>query len=324
MMKPKIVLITHFEPTDGREGELSRFVSGLGLEPLRGKRVSALGGLFVNPDRTILAMVSGVGAVQSAAKVVAVGMAGNTDLSESLWLISGIAGGDPDTCSLGSPVWADWCVDGDLAWEVDSREIPDDWSTGILPLGSSAPFQEPAGAQGVFGQRYEKFELPEEVCRWAFEVSSRVELEESEECVVEGKRYEESPKASEGPSVRVGATLSAVRFWHGERMNAWAQEWVTLFTKGRGIFHTSSMEDSGTLYGIRDLSQMGLADANRVLLLRAVSNFTRPPRGHSAISTLLSGDGDEAYFPGYQLALENGYRAALAIIKEWLQKEPSL
>jgi len=65
------------------------------------------------------------------------------DLSKSYWLVAGIAGANPDTAPLGSAVWAEWIVDGDLAHEIDTREIPPDWTTGYIPLFSSHPFALP-------------------------------------------------------------------------------------------------------------------------------------------------------------------------------------
>ncbi len=38
-------------------------------------------------------------------------------------------------------VWSDYIVDGDLAHELDAREIPKDWTTGFVPLGKSTAFE---------------------------------------------------------------------------------------------------------------------------------------------------------------------------------------
>ncbi|MGC4075146.1 MAG: hypothetical protein QM760_22120 [Nibricoccus sp.] len=38
-------------------------------------------------------------------------------------------------------VWAEWIVDGDLAHEIDPREMPKDWKTGYLPLRRSKPYE---------------------------------------------------------------------------------------------------------------------------------------------------------------------------------------
>lgn len=67
--------------------------------------------------------------------ITTLGLLEDYDFSETYRLVAGIAGANLKILSLGSPIWADWCIDGDLAWEIDPREIPEDWSTGLIPLG---------------------------------------------------------------------------------------------------------------------------------------------------------------------------------------------
>lgn len=314
-MKPEVVLITQFEPSGDQPGEFTLFRKRFDLKPLAVPNPT--GNLYASSDGSILGLIAGVGAVRTATTVTALGMDPRFDLSESLWLISGIAGGDPAQCPLGSPILTDWCVDGDLAWEIDGRELPDSWSTGILPLGAKEPYGKPADDSGVFGPRYEKVQLPADILEWARGKLDAVSWLSSPEAKAEGRLYPESPAAAADPSLKTGSTLSAVRFWHGKLMNDWAHRWVELFTGGAGTFHTSNMEDSGTLHAIRFLATLNRANSQRILLIRSVSNFTRPPEGLPAVSSLID-DESEAHFPGFTLALENGYRAAEVLIKSWI------
>ena len=66
----------------------------------------------------ILGILTGVGTAKAAASVMAVGLDPRFDLSKAYWLIGGIGGGDPADVSLGSAVWADHVLDGDLAYEI--------------------------------------------------------------------------------------------------------------------------------------------------------------------------------------------------------------
>ena len=74
---------------------------------------------------------------------MALGLDPRFDLSKAYWLVAGIAGADPQDASLGSAVWAEWVVDGDLAYEVDAREIPPQWTTGFVPLNETVPYGKP-------------------------------------------------------------------------------------------------------------------------------------------------------------------------------------
>ncbi len=68
----------------------------------------------------------------------------------------------------------------------------------------------------------------------------------------------------------------------GELRDAWAAQWVPYFTGGKGVFATTAMEDTGTLQSLTFLANAGRVDANRILVLRAVSNFDRQPLNHWA------------------------------------------
>ncbi len=313
-MKPSIVLITLFEP-ETASGEFSRFRESFLLHPFETRLPLRL---HRNKEGTVLALVAGVGPVQTAAAVTALGMDPGFDLSQSLWIVAGIAGGDPAAVSLGSPVWADWCVDGDLAWEIDAREIPAGWSTGILPLGAREPYGQPADNDGAFGPRYEVAPLPQPTVDWAMDISSDLRLAAPKEAAAEGHLYGEAAAAAP-PAVLKGTTLSAARFWHGPKMTEWARKWTDLFTGGQGRFHTSNMEDSGTVHALRLLARAGRVDPSLILVLRTVSNFVSPPPGEPPTATLFGDMDEEVSFPGMEPALENGHRAAAAVIRSFLR-----
>src|SRR5947209_5934664 len=96
--------------------------------------------LFLNDKTGVLGMVTGEGTANSATAVMELGMDPRFDLSHAYWLVAGIAGVDPEDASIGSAAWAQYVVDGDLAHEIDAREIPPDWPTGYFPLDSQRPY----------------------------------------------------------------------------------------------------------------------------------------------------------------------------------------
>ena len=118
--------------------------------------------LRTKADGSILGICTGMGTASSTASITALGLDPRLDLSKSYFLVAGIAGVDPADASLGSVVWADWVVDGDLAHEIDPREMPAGWTTGYIPLrrhpGRPRPRgrltglrREPARAEAVSG-----------------------------------------------------------------------------------------------------------------------------------------------------------------------------
>lgn len=137
----KVVVVAMFEvgeDTGDQPGELQYWVERDHLDriyPLpagyHAVRMSADGEM---------AVLTGQGTAQAAATIMALGLDPRFDFSHAYWLIAGIAGGTPERISLGSAAWARWVVDGDLGYEIDSRETPADWSTGYLPLRKTKPF----------------------------------------------------------------------------------------------------------------------------------------------------------------------------------------
>ena len=80
--------------------------------------------LRLNPKTGVLGVLTGVGTARTAATIMALGLDPRFDLTHAYFLVAGIGGIDPQMGSLASAVWSDYIVDGDLAHEIDAREIP--------------------------------------------------------------------------------------------------------------------------------------------------------------------------------------------------------
>ena len=262
-----------------------------------------------------LAIVTGQGTAHAAATIMALGLDPRFDLSHAYWLIAGIAGGDPERASLGSAVWANWVVDGDLGYEIDAREIPADWSTGMLPLRKSKPFEEPLAA--LPGQVYQ---TNRGLMLWAYELTKNVPLADSEH-LKEIRSHFDGAAAHNPPQVLLGDEISSSTYWHGKIMDAWADRWVDYFTQGQGKFVTTAMEDTGTLESLRLLARAGRVDGQRVLVLRTVSNYDQQPKGVDAATSLASQRIGQygAYLPSLESAYAVGHTVVAEILKNWPQ-----
>ena len=310
----KVVVITMFErgaDTGDQPGELQYWVERNQLD-----RVipfpQGFHDLRMNRDG-VLAVLTGVGTAKSAASIMALGMDPRFDLTKAYWLVAGIAGINPERGSLGSAAWAEWVVDGDLAREIDAREIPSDWQTGYLPLRGSVPYQQPRDSS-----EGEVYHLDPSLVEWAFHLTEHVPLADSEAMQTIRSQYS-SVNARRPPFVLKGDTLSSGTFWHGSLLNAWAVDWVQYHTGGKGNFVTTAMEDTGTLQSLTFLAKGGRIDLNRVLVLRTASNFDLPPPGVTAAENLARTELGKysAYLPSLEAAWRVGNAVVEQLVRNW-------
>jgi len=270
----------------------------------------------------VLGMVTGVATAKATASVMALGLDPRFDLSKAYWVIAGIGGGDPADVSLGSAVWASHVIDGDIGYEIDAREIPADWTTGFVPLRKSKPYELPVKSQ-LDGEMYT---LNPALVSWAFQLTRNVPLADSDEIRSYRARYTGFPNALKPPFVTVGDTMSAGTFWHGSRMDEWANAWTRYYTGGQGNFMIAAMEDTGTLQALTFLNQAGRVDMNRVLVLRTVSNYDREAPGTTPAESLKSMVGGKyaAYLPSLEAAETVGDKVVRDIVEHWAERENTI
>jgi purine nucleoside permease len=259
-------------------------------------------------DEGVLAVLTGVGTARAAASIMALGMDPRFDLTRAYWIVAGIAGIDPADAPLGSAAWAEWVVDGDLAHEIDAREIPPDWPTGYVPLRRSVPYEAPK----AMSDSAEVFRLNGALVGWAFRLTRDMPLPDADSMREERALYPEGP-ARRPPVVLKGDTLSAGTFRIGKRLNEWANEWVRYHTGGQGQYVTSAMEDTGTLQSLTFLAKAGRVDVDRVLVLRAGSDFDYPPPGRSPAEALARTKIGQ--YAAYLPALESAYRVGSVVVE---------
>ena len=269
----------------------------------------------------VLGMVTGVGTAKAAASVMALGLDPRFDLSKAYWIVAGIGGGDPADVSVGSAVWADHVVDGDLAFEIDARQIPPGWPTGYVPLRKGTPYEQPAN--DLYGEMYT---LNPALVGWAFHLTQDVPLADSDALRKSRTRFAGFPNALKPPFVARGDTLSAGTFWHGSKMDEWANEWTRYYTGGKGNYMVAAMEDSGTMQALTFLNQAGRVDLQRVLVLRTVSNYDREAPGVPAVDSLqemVSGN-YSAYLPALEAAQIVGDKVVRDLVEHWAQREATI
>ena len=313
----KVVVVTMFEHgalTGDRPGEFQFWVERfpldqevpfeMGQHPIR-----------LN-DQGVLGICTGGGVTNATASIMALGMDPRFDLSQAYWLVAGIAGGDPADVTIGSGAWARYVIDGDLGFEIDAREIPEDWPYGFIPLGATQPAQPGDDVSKGWTVDTVSFALSEPLAKWAQSVSSTVELPEYPASRAFSKQFKGQIGANSPPAAVLGETLSASTYWHGNYLTSWANDWVQVYSNKEMNFMTSNMEDSGTLTAIFRLGRTGLVDPGRVMVLRTVSNYTQPPPGKSTAWSATADYPDDG-LPALESAYVYGAKVVHTLLDGW-------
>jgi purine nucleoside permease len=311
----KVIVVTMYErgaDTGDEPGEYQYWVERDHLDRIF-KFPQGYHDLRMNRDG-VLGILTGVGTAKAASSIMALGLDPRFDLRKAYWLVAGIAGVDPADASLGSAAWAEWVVDGDLAHEIDAREIPADWKTGYVPLRRSTPYQQPRQDWG------EAYHLNAGLVDWAFNLTKSVELPDNQAMRTEREQFQQ-PNARRPPFVLKGDTLSASTYWHGKLLDQWANDWVAYHTGGKGNYVTTAMEDTGTLQSLTFLAKAGRADLNRVLVLRTASDFDQQRPGQTASQSLYQNTAGRytAYLPALEAAWRVGHVVVAKLVDDWTQ-----
>lgn len=322
----KVVVVSMFEAGEDqgdRPGEFQYWVERLPLDQTlpfpQGYR-----DLRYNEKLGILGIVTGIGNTKSAVSITALGLDERFDLTKAYWLVAGISGIDPEDGPTGSAVWADWIIDGDLSHEIDAREIPEGWTTGYIPLRKTEPYEEPRPKE----EAVVATQLNTGLVDWAFELTKSTKLPDSDDIKAMRAQYTGFPAATMEPQVLRGDQLAASTYWHGALLNDWANDWVKYWTRDKGNFVTSAMEEVGTYHALERLHATGKVDKNRFLVLRTASNFTMQWPEISAYQSLagekLTGKGYSAYMPSLESAYLVGSPVVKALVENWDKYESSL
>ena len=315
----RVVVVTTFEVEQNGQDQGGEFQAWTDQYPLPVHIPFPQGyhELRYNPADQVLGIVTGEAAARASASITALGHDPRFDLSHAYWVVAAIAGIDPNIASAGSAAWAHYVVVGDLAHEIDAREIPPDWSTGYTPLGRYLPYQQPVPpVNSINGQN--AYTLNAQLVDWAYNYTKTIQLPDDSTLQQLRAPYTQAT-AKMPPFVLEGDDLASGIFWVGNLLNIWAENWVSYWTNGQGKFATTLEEDGGILQAITFLSQVHRADPSRVLILRTASDYTVPPPGLTAADLLKIDEGggsSSGYaFSAYAESLSSAYAVASPVVR---------
>ncbi|TKA50558.1 hypothetical protein B0A53_06049 [Rhodotorula sp. CCFEE 5036] len=308
IVKPKVMIISMFTPE-----------RQVWLEPMQlNIDYPLIGGspLFPNisceAKRDVCIVTTGEAEINAAATITALTLSRDFDLTNTYFLIAGIAGVNPHMGTLGSAVWARFSVQSGLAYELDTRQIPSNWSTGYWALGTKAPGQLPKTSD-LYGT--EVFELNTNLLARAVNITSGLQLNDSSVAQQYRSRFSYAP-ANQPPTVTQGDALCSDAYFAGNLLAETWGNYTTYMTKGEGKYATTAQEDNATLEAMVRAHKAGLVDYARIMLLRTASDFDRAP--NVTVDAYTAFEAEQGGFePAIQNILITGRPVVEDILKNW-------
>jgi len=280
----KVVVITTFEPGEDTGDAVGEFQNWVEREHLD-EKLPFPGGvrpLRINATHDLLGIVTGMTLAKAGASIVALGLDPRFDFSHTYWLVDGIAGVDPADGTIGTAAWASFVVN-DPDRQIDSRETPPDWPYGHFVIGAKTPDTMPPHPMDD-----DLYALNDNLAHWAYALTRELKLPDNEAMQADRKRWAGFPNASLPPAVILGDSFASDSYWHGTILTQYANDWVRLWTHGKGNFAMANMEDSAIAEALLRLDHMHRADTRRLMVLRVASNYTMEAPGQTALESVTS------------------------------------
>ena len=230
------------------------------------------------------------------------------DLKKTYFMIAGIAGVNPKYGTIGAVAFSKYAIQVALQYEFDAREIPDNFTTGYIPLGAFLPDQYP---QYIYGT--EVFEVNEDLRDIAVEFAKTAKLNDSSISQAYRSNYA-YPDARKAPGILSCDVATSDVYFSGKLLGETFENTTTLFTNGSGIYCTTAQEDNATLEVLLRAAIRKTVDFARIIVMRTASDFDRPYPGQSDVDNLMY-----ANQGSFEPAIENIYLAGTPVVKGILE-----
>jgi purine nucleoside permease len=253
-------------------------------------------------------MVTGESEINAASSVTALVFSGYFDLEKTYFMIAGIAGVNPEVATLASVTFAKYAVQVALQYEFDAREIPDNFTSGYVPLGAHSPDQYPVNIYGT-----EVFEVNEALRDMAISLASTAILNDSTTSQAYRALYapvSAYATAAAPPSIVACDVATSDVYYSGALLSQAFENTTKLYTNGSGLYCSSAQEDNACLEALLRSTAANLTDFSRIIVMRTCSDFDRPPPGVNDIDNMFYVNQG-----GFSPAVQNIYLAGVKVIE---------
>ncbi|KAM0723843.1 hypothetical protein Q7P37_000833 [Cladosporium fusiforme] len=292
VIKPKICIISLFTP----EAEIWHGIPEFDLLAMN-ITVPGLSAQFPDihctEDGEICQVITSMGEINAAVTISSLLHSSRFDLTSTYFMTGGIGGVNPEVTTIGSVTFARYAVQVALQHEFDIRDLPGNFSTGYIPIGSKSPSEYPE----IHLRHRSLRDQPEPAAAAA--VSYRANYISDLYAPARGT-----------PSVLECDVATSDVYYSGKLLGEAFANYTTLATNGSGIYCTSAQEDNAVLEALLRGASSELVDFSRIMVMRTGSNFDRPFLGGAATTNLLW-----ANQGGFEPAVANIYRAGIKVIE---------
>ncbi|KAJ5604347.1 NUP-domain-containing protein [Penicillium lagena] len=311
---PKVFLVTMFEPEAAawwgipEFNVLARNITIPGMSPIYPD-------VHCTEDFEVCQLTTGESEINAASTISAVALSPVFDLTQTYFMIAGIAGINPKVATISSVTFARYAVQVALQYEIDPRELPANYSTGYIPFGEYYPGQYPSSLYGT-----EVFEVNAALREKAVAFARQAKLADTtiaqdyraKYATVDGL-YEAATKS---PSVVECDGATSDVYFSGDILGEAFGNFTALITNGTGVYCATAQEDNATLEALLRAAYHKLVDFSRVIVMRTASDFDRPYPGESAVENLLYVNQD-AFEPAVENLYNAGIKVVEGILNEW-------
>ncbi|CAO2656428.1 Nn.00g052310.m01.CDS01 [Neocucurbitaria sp. VM-36] len=260
-------------------------------------------------------LVTGEGEINAAVTIASLVASPTFDLSKTYFLIGGIAGVNPEIATVASVTFARYAVQVALQYEFDVRDIPENFTTGYIPQGSTRPDQYP---QSIYGT--EVFEVNDALRKLAVGFAKTATLNDSSEAIAYRAMYNTSDgiyaAGAELPSVVECDVATSDVYYSGTLLSEAFGNYTALVTNGSGIYCTTAQEDNATLEAMLRAHVAGLVDFSRIIIMRTASDMDRPYPGEATTTNLFWAN-QGAFTPAVQNIYLAGVKVVEGILSKW-------
>lgn len=231
--------------------------------------------IFCNEDYSVCEMTTGEGEINASGSVTALGLSPKFNLTQTYFMVSGIAGGEPTLTTMGSVTFAKYAVQVALQYQVSYQEFittNPNWTSGYWAYGTSDPWSYPGNVYGT-----EVFELNEKLRDRAVELAESVPLNNGTDQNAKNRLLYDQEAARALPSVVKCDVLTSDNYFTGNVLGDYFAYYASLMTNGSAQYCSTAQEDNASLEALTRLDKAGLVDFSRIVVMRTISDFTRPP-----------------------------------------------